>query len=150
MFVDDITFKDIDYIVEHLCDKAIIELKEKFDKDYKFETLAYLTDVEFENIKCIRLKENNEPVALFGVIPLENNSAGIFFLSTDNLYKGNMIQFLKGTKSYIDNWNQKYKILLDDCYKKNDSVIKWLKFLKFEPTESGDENFQIYKREFKK
>lgn len=149
MYVDEPDNKAIDYIIENLCDKAIDELLIKFGKSYEYDTKIYLYSIPFKNIKIIRLKNNDEPVALFGYIPLENNSAGIFFLSTNNLYEGNMIKFLKGTKHYIDEWSKEYPILLDDCYKKNDSVIKWLKFLKFEPTTTESDNFQIYKREVK-
>ncbi len=143
---NNVTFENLVYIVENLCKEAIEELELLFGQSYKTDGLNFLKKIPSENIKLIRLKENNEAVAVFGIVAQDENSAGVFFLSTKNLLKGNMITFLKGTKSCIDEWNQGYKILLDSCCKKNKSVIKWLGFLGFVATNEEDENFQIYKK----
>lgn len=146
MYVDDITVNDINFVVAHLCNKAIEELRVKFGRSFRYDTLSYLYNVPFRFIKTIKLKETGETVGLFGIIPLTNDSAGIFFLSTEKLYEGNMFLFLRETKKQIEAWNSKYEILLDDCYKQNKSVIKWLKILGFKPTTDEDKNFQIYQK----
>lgn len=146
MYVDDITVNDINFVVAHLCNKAIEELRVKFGNSFRYDTLCYLYNVPFRFIKTIKLKKTGETVGLFGLVPLTDDSAGIFFLSTEKLYEGNMFLFLRETKKQIEAWNSKYEILLDDCYKQNKSVIKWLKILGFKPTADEDKNFQIYQK----
>lgn len=150
MFIDNTTPEDIDFVIDNLCEKVIEELKVMFGDDYKFLLSEQLYNLQLEDIRTVRLKKNNEPVAIFGLIPLNeypsiNIIAGIFFLSTENLYQGNMITFLKGTKKVVDCWAKQYQLLLDKCYKRYSSVVKWLKFLGFEPhPESKGKDFQIY------
>ena len=150
MYIDsNVTFPDIIYIVKNLCNKAIDELKILFGESYKVDTLFFLTKISPEDIKLIKLKQNKKPTAIFGIVKENEKTAGVFFLSTDDLYKGNMISFLKETREQINKWGKTYEVLLDSCYKKNKSVIKWLNFLGFEATNEEDNNFQIYMKRYK-
>lgn len=146
MYVDDVTVNDINFVVAHLCNKAIEELRVKFGNSFRYDTLSYLYNIPFRFFKTIKLKKTGETVGLFGLVPLIDDSAGIFFLSTEKLYEGNMFLFLRETKKQIEIWNSKFEILLDDCYKQNKSVIKWLRILGFKPTADEDKNFQIYQK----
>ena len=83
--------REIKQVLNNLCDDTVIELVKTFGKDYKRQTFAILRRLSKKYV--IRLKQTNEPVGLFGLIPLNDDSAGIFLLTTDNLHKGNLITF---------------------------------------------------------
>lgn len=131
----------VEAVLMNLCEDTKTELIKNFGDDYIDETFDIIQDTE---INVIRLKSNNEPVGLYGVIPQENNSAGIYLLTTDNLHKGNVITFLKQAKKQVNEWSQKYSLIMDNCYKKNETIKKWLKLLGFKPSQYQSEEFQIY------
>lgn len=128
-------------VIDNLCEKTKNELIQIFGNDYKDKTFETIKDTE---IFVIKLKANDKPVGLFGLIPQKENSAGIYLLTTDELHDGNIITFLKGAKKQIKTWAKKYKLLMDTCNKQNDSIQKWLNLLGFQPSQYQDENFQIY------
>lgn len=135
------------YVIEAVLNNLCEDTKKELKKIYS-ENSDYLNSV-FEAIKntdiyLIRLKSNNEPVGIYGLIPQENNSAGIYLLTTDNLHKGNVITFLKQAKKQVDEWLKDYKLIMDNCYKQNETIKKWLTLLGFQPSEYQDEDFQIY------
>ncbi len=135
------------YVVEAVLNNLCEDTKKELKKIYS-ENFDYLNSV-FEAIKntdiyLIRLKSNNEPVGIYGLIPQENNSAGIYLLTTDNLHKGNVITFLKQAKKQVNEWLKDYKLIMDNCYKQNETIKKWLTLLGFQPSEYQDEDFQIY------
>ncbi len=135
------------YVVEAVLNNLCEDTKKELKKIYS-ENSDYLNSV-FEAIKntdiyLIRLKSNNEPVGIYGLIPQENNSAGIYLLTTDNLHKGNVITFLKQAKKQVNEWLKDYKLIMDNCYKQNETIKKWLTLLGFQPSEYQDEDFQIY------
>lgn len=131
----------VEAVLMNLCEDTKTELIKNFGDDYIDETFDIIQDTE---INVIRLKSNNEPVGLYGVIPQENNSAGIYLLTTDNLHNGNLITFLKQAKKQVNEWSQKYSLIMDNCYKENKTIIKWLKLLGFKPSQYQNEEFQIY------
>ena len=135
------------YVVEAVLNNLCEDTKKELKKIYS-ENSDYLNSV-FEAIKntdiyLIRLKSNNEPVGIYGLIPQENNSAGIYLLTPDNLHKGNVITFLKQAKKQVNEWLKDYKLIMDNCYKQNETIKKWLTLLGFQPSEYQDEDFQIY------
>ena len=135
------------YVIEAVLNNLCEDTKKELKKIYS-ENSDYLNSV-FEAIKntdiyLIRLKSNNEPVGIYGLIPQENNSAGIYLLTTDNLHKGNVITFLKQAKKQVNEWLKDYKSIMDNCYKQNETIKKWLTLLGFQPSEYQDEDFQIY------
>ncbi len=135
------------YVIEAVLNNLCEDTKKELKKIYS-ENSDYLNSV-FEAIKntdiyLIRLKSNNEPVGIYGLIPQENNSAGIYLLTTDNLHKGNVITFLKQAKKQVNEWLKDYKLIMDNCYKQNETIKKWLTLLGFQPSEYQDEDFQIY------
>lgn len=134
--------REIKQVLNNLCDDTVIELVKTFGKDYKRQTFAILRRLSKKYV--IRLKQTNEPVGLFGLIPLNDDSAGIFLLTTDNLHKGNLITFLKQAKYQVEVWQEEYKLIMDTCYKKNKTIKKWLRLLGFKPSVYQDDNFQIY------
>lgn len=131
----------VEYVLENLCKDTVKELVKIYGKDYLKQTFQAITDTE---IFVIKLKNNNEPVGLYGIIPLENNSAGIYLLTTDNLHKGNIITFIKGARKQVKEWQKQYKLIMDNCYKQNKTIKKWLTLLGFQPSVYQNKNFQIY------
>lgn len=133
--------QEIKYVLENLCEKTKIELLKIYGENYIQKTFSQIKNTD---IFTIRLKKTSAPVGLFGLIPLSEKSAGIYLLTTDELLKGNMITFLKEAKKQINLWTQKYELIMDNCFKKNNSIKKWLSLLGFKPSYYEDENFQIY------
>lgn len=133
--------KTICYVLSHLHKRTRDELCEIYGSLYIDNTYREIKDKE---VFVIRLKNNNKPVGLFGLIPQSDKSAGIFLLTTDYLPEGNMITFLKGVKKQIRQWEKRYSLIMDNCYKQNKQIIKWLTLLGFRPSNYQDDKFQIY------
>lgn len=134
--------KEIKYVLNNLCDDTVLELVKLFGNGYKFKTFCLIRALNKKYI--IKLKHTNEPVGLFGLIPQSNNTAGIFLLTTDNLHKGNLITFLRSAKRQIEDWQSEYKLIMDSCYKKNETIKKWLRLLGFKASVYQDDDFQVY------
>lgn len=134
--------REIKYVLNNLCDDTVLELVKLFGNNYKFKTFNIIRALGKKYI--IKLKHTNEPVGLFGLIPQSNNTAGIFLLTTDNLHKGNVITFLKGAKRQIEDWQSEYELIMDSCYKKNETIKKWLRLLGFKASVYQDNDFQVY------
>lgn len=135
------SIQTVEDVLENLCEDTITELKKIYGKDYIRKTFEAIKESE---IFIIRLKSNNKPVGLYGLISQENNSAGIFLLTTNDLHKGNIITFLKEARKQINKWRKEYKLIMDNCYKQNKTIQKWLLLLGFQPSEYQDNDFQIY------
>ena len=127
-------------VLENLHEDTVIELKKIFEKNYIEKTYEAIKDYEIHVIKL----NNDMPVGLFGVIPFQFKTAGIFLLTTKNLAYGNKIKFLREAKKIVKKWEVQYELLMDSCYKKNEKIKKWLLLLGFVPSKYEDENFQIY------
>jgi hypothetical protein len=126
------TIKDVEEVLDNLSELTKEEIIKSYGKDYKSK---------MKNIFCfanwvylIRLKTDNKPVGIFGLIEETSEIAGIFFLSTDGIYQGNMIKLIRESKKVVDEWLKEYKVLLDDCYLENEKVKRWLHLLGFKPT----------------
>ena len=133
--------QNIEYVLNNLCNDTKEELIRLFGKKYFVNTFEIIDNTE---IHIIKLEKNNEPVGLYGIIPQSETSAGIYLLTTDNLHKGNIFKFLRTAKKQVSVWSKKYKLLMDNLYKKNKTIMKWLLLLGFKPSEHENENFQIY------
>lgn len=139
--------EEIKEVLENLCSDTVIELK-MFINSYKEEIFEAIKKLSVSYV--IKLKENNKPVGLFGLIPQHTangkKAAGIFLLTTDELHKGNILTFLKGAKKQVEKWCSEYDLIMDKCCKHNQTIIKWLKLLGFSPSKFQDDDFQIYYR----
>lgn len=136
--------KEIKYVLDNLCNETVSELEIIFGDGYKTKTYNLIKTLSEKFV--IKLKKTNEPCGLFGLIPQGENAAGIFLLTTDKLHEGNLITFLKGSKRQIEQWNTKFKLIMDSCSKKNETIKKWLVLMGFKPSHYQDDNFQIYYR----
>ena len=123
---------EIELVLDNLSELTEKELIKGFGKDYKTKMINILSLSKC--IYLIKLKVDNAPVGIFGLIEETKEVAGIFFLSTDGLYQGNMIKLIRESKKVVDEWLKEYKVLLDDCHLKNEKVMRWLCLLGFKPT----------------
>lgn len=125
-------FDEVVEVIDDLSELTKEELVLSFGKKYREKIINILSLSEF--LYLIRLKNDNSPIGIFGLIEEDCYSAGIFFLTTDKLYQGNMIKMIKTSKIIIDEWLKSYNVLFDDCHKNNLKIKKWLEFLGFEQT----------------
>lgn len=137
------SLKEVRTVLDNLCDDTILELRKLFGKDYKKKVFQIIRLIKAERF-IIKLKDTNEPVGVFGLIPVNKDSGGIFLLTCDNLHKGNVITFLKSARKQINEWGERYKLIMDSCYKQNETIKKWLRLLGFKPSEYQDKDFQVW------
>lgn len=108
----------------------------------------------FENSKfalCIRDRAGN-PVAIMGIGWLPNPRAGIaWFLSTDVIDKVGLL-FLQEARANLDDWMRGHDVISNFVYAKNETTVKWLKWLGFEilserttPHSDGDVFYEMAK-----
>lgn len=134
--------QEIKHVLENLCDDTVLELTKIFGQNYEKDVFNQIKQLTTKYL--IKLKSTGEPVGLFGLIPQNTNSAGIFLLTTDKLHNGNVITFLRRAKAQIEQWLNEYDLIMDYCYKKNLTIQKWLRLLGFKPSEYQDNDFQVY------
>ena len=96
MYPDKVQEGDEEFVLNNLCNEAKKELTILFGNNFKFEVLSRLKDVVHKF--SIKLKKNDELVAIFGIFEVEKDIGGIYFLSTDNLKEGNIITLLRGSR----------------------------------------------------
>lgn len=123
---------EIEVVLDNLSELTKAELIKAFGKDYKNSIINLLPFTKYTYL--IKLKADNSAVGIFGLIEETPDRAGIFFLSTDEIYKGNMIKLIRTSKAVVDEWLKEYKVLLDDCHLDNEKVMRWLCLLEFKPT----------------
>ena len=137
------SIKEIRYVLDNLNPEAVSELKTLFGNDYKKNAFQIIRAVTTKYL--IKLENTGEPVGIYGIIPMkQKNICGIFFLTTNNLHKGNKIKLLKGAKKQIAIWEQKYETIMDSCHKTSETIKKWLKLLGFKPSGWEDNNIEVY------
>lgn len=135
---------EIKYVLERLNPEAVAELKVLFGNDYKNQAFQIIRATRGDKF-IIKLEKTNEPVGIYGIIPMKQETAcGIFFLTTSNIHKGNKIKLLKGAKKQIAIWEQKYETIMDSCHKTSETIKKWLKLLGFKPSGWEDNNIEVY------
>ncbi|MBR3654836.1 MAG: hypothetical protein IKN62_05345 [Elusimicrobia bacterium] len=130
-------------VLDNLCDDTVLELRHYLGKHWKSKTFQIIRAIKKEKF-IIKLKENGKPVGLYGLVPVNEHSGGIFLLTCDDLHKGNIITFLKSARKQVDSWLDEYKLIMDSWYKKNETIKKWLILLHFKPSEFEDDNFQVW------
>lgn len=138
------SLSEVQYVLDNLSEETKEELHLLFGNDYKQRTFEIIIKTE---IYIIRLKENNKPVGVYGLVPVNDNdkySKGIYLLPTNSLHEGNIITFLKGAKKQVLAWARQYGLIMDNLYKENKTIQKWLKLLGFLPSPYQNDIFQLY------
>ncbi len=137
------SIKDIRYVLDNLNPEAVYELKTLFGESYKKNAFQIIRATTIKNI--IKLKDTNEPVGVYGLIPMKNpKHCGIFFLTTNNLQKGNITKLLREAKKQIAIWETQYETIMDSCHKSSETIKKWLTLLGFKPSGWEDNNIHVY------
>ena len=131
----------VEEVIDKLIGLTVEELIIRFGFEWKKEVKAIVNLAKEKYV--IRLKENDEPVGLFGIIEETQDVAGIFLLMSEEIKKGNMIHLIRQSKAIVDDWMKDYKALLDDCHFENEKIIRWLMFLGFKPTDEIKDNYFI-------
>lgn len=152
--------KEIRYILDNLNPEAVSELKTLFGESYKKNAFQIIKAVTNKHV--IKLEKTKEPVGVYGIIPMgvnkgadksnlqagkfteKKNICGIFFLTTENLHKGNKIKLLREAKKQIEIWGTQYETILDSCHKSSKTIKKWLTLLGFKPSGWEDNDIHVY------
>lgn len=138
-----ISVKEIRFVLDNLNPEAVSELKTLFGEGYKKNAFQIIRAVTNKHI--IKLEKTNEPVGVYGIIPMkQKNVCGIFFLTTENLHKGNKIKLLREAKKRIAIWEQQYETIMDSCHKTSTTIQKWLTLLGFKPSGWEDNDIHVY------
>lgn len=138
-----ISVKEIRYVLDRLNPEAVSELKTLFGESYKKNAFQIIRAVTNKHI--IKLEKTNEPVGVYGIIPMkQKNICGIFFLTTENLHKGNKIKLLREAKKQIEIWGTRYETIMDSCHKSSETIKKWLTLLGFKPSGWEDNDIHVY------
>jgi hypothetical protein len=128
------------YILNNLKKEDELEMIEEFGANYK-EILKFEC-INSDEIQVI-VDMNDLPIALFGCRKINNNTAEVCLLVTDEFSK-HFIYFIKQAKIYLNNWLETYSRLENYVYKTNKSTIKWLKLLGFNVTDYNEKKMYFY------
>jgi hypothetical protein len=76
------------------------------------------------------LGEDNKPIAIFGVAPLDTNLGSVWLLGSGRI-KDIQREFLRHSRFWIEELHSKYDVLTNYIYAENTVHLKWLKWLGF-------------------
>lgn len=81
----------------------------------------------------IRPEAVYEPLAMFGVVSMDQNPAvgQVWFLGSDEI-KTHSMEFLRKSKGWIENFHAGYPVLYNNIDARNTVHIKWLQWLGFQ------------------
>lgn len=137
---------DIDYIAPRLRKPDLQEIKALGDLSPRDAlTLSYFGSKP----KCYTAIGSGVPVAMFGVVPFEENErwGSIWLLGTDDITDKVPIPFLKWTKRFFPILMEPYDMVCNIVDKRNEVHIKWIKWLGFSfvrELQHGPENRTFY------
>ena len=137
---------DIDYIAPRLREPDLREIKALGD----FSAEEALTISYFgSKPKCYTAIGKGVPVAMFGVVPFEENErwGSIWLLGADDVTNKVPIPFLKWTKKFLPILLEPYDMVCNIVDTRNEVHIKWIKWLGFSfvrELRHGPENRTFY------
>jgi hypothetical protein len=129
--------EDIPFLAENIREDDRLEIWHGYrvTPEEAFQTGYDVSDTPY----TVEWKGN--PVAMFGVSGVEG--VGVpWMLATDDLKKIRK-SFLKECRSYVEELNNEYPLLVNQVWAKNTTHIQWLKWLDFQfdiPVEMGPDN----------
>lgn len=88
----------------------------------------------FEGKPCVTLcNRNDQPVAMCGVVPLEDKWGGIWLLGTDDLVTDKLTRFsfLRQARAFVDELHKQYPVLGNCVDARNKVHVKWLQWMGF-------------------
>jgi hypothetical protein len=137
---------DIDYIAPRLREPDLQEIKALGD----FSPKEALTVSYFgSKPSCYTAIGQGVPVAMFGVVPFEENErwGSIWLLGTNDITDEIPISFLKWTKRFFPILTEPYDMVCNIVDKRNEVHVKWIKWLGFSfirELKHGPENRTFY------
>jgi hypothetical protein len=93
--------------------------------------------------------DQDEPIGMFGVVPLENRAGSIWLLGSDTLVTEAKTEFLRCCRGWVDHFQQDYELLTNVCDPRNSVHIRWLGWCGFRFTEEhiiNDHTFIQFER----
>lgn len=132
MIIDYVDNVSVDYILDRLSEKNIQELEIIYGGDFKnIVRCEILSNVCSSNMNVVKL-DDNTPVAITGLLPINDDTAALFFLHTEDLQLLPKLQFIKKSIKKMKKWRKLYnQTFIASIYKENTSVIKWVSLLGF-------------------
>ena len=82
--------------------------------------------------RCMTLMVDGIPAAIFGITPMGmlSGKGSPWLLGTEDIFKVSR-KFLKGSKGIVQEWADRYKLLLNYVDVRNKQSIRWLEWLGF-------------------
>lgn len=124
----DFTENDVSFIAQNMRKDDVRELSV-----LGTEPLTGLNDsVKMSNEGCFLIKNDDEPVALFGFASpsVLSSKAAVWMLSTENVRKIAK-HLVLSTKSELDDRSKSFKSIYNFVHVENKLTIKWLKIVGF-------------------
>ena len=88
----------------------------------------------FEGRPCMTICDTNDtPVAMWGVVPVNEMVGGIWLLGTDALVEDakTRLRFLRSAKDFVDQVQSAYPVLANCVDARNKVHIRWLRWMGF-------------------
>ncbi len=88
----------------------------------------------FEGQPCMTIcGEDDEPIGMWGVIPMGEMLGGVWMLAANSLVKSKARQwsFLRQARSYVDQMQEEYPVLANCVDARNKVHIRWLRWMGF-------------------
>jgi hypothetical protein len=123
--------EDAYFIGPRLRKADLIEIRSFHDEDSDpSDLLAQGMELSGDDCWTLTLKDGT-PVAMFGVTNCNEHFGAIWMMGTPQI-KDIHREFLRHCKDWMPVLHQKYPLLGNVVYAKNDIHIKWLKFMGFQ------------------
>jgi len=149
--------KDVLYILDHLSENDLEEVKAFHGENWREEVFNDIMKTEFD-ILLGATKEGDIPVCMGGAWQLEKDEDGVgvaWMLCTDEV-KNHKICLLRELKKEFKEYDKKFWLLYNFIYHKNNFARSWLKWIGFEfdkprpPQLNIPEGFEFFYRIRKK
>ncbi|MBO7211117.1 MAG: hypothetical protein J6V44_08995 [Methanobrevibacter sp.] len=124
--------KDVLYILEHLSQNDLEEVKAIHGENWKEEILNDIMNRDFDILLGVT-KDGDIPVCMSGAWQANDEEEGVgiaWMLCTDELKKYK-ICFLRELKKEIESYDKKFWLLYNFIYSKNEFAKSWLKWVGF-------------------
>lgn len=124
-----LTVDDIFYISQNLSD---INLEELAAMTNISPLIALSVTAKSGESYCVT-DDNDTVCGAFGIIPEKNipNTAAIWMVTTKDI-KNIAIPFIRGSKSWISGFNERFSVIYCRVYEKNSFTRRWLELMGFE------------------
>lgn len=119
---------EVNYVIKHLREADYEEVRASHGPMFMY-TLRKIAEMPETKVGLV----DGTPVALFGLEPggIIQRGGTPWLVATDKLQE-NGIAFLKRNKQWVKEMHEKYGVLSNHVYYRNDKSIAWLEWLGFD------------------